>query len=126
MPGTPTAVIKLLQDHASSQMHALALIVSSIIASALLYGTLFLKELRVRNRPRSRSRFFFLHTLPEDNIILLACIVYSVRYNVHKLRSKNVRAEVEHIGKHLWEAVKLAAAHHTQTNSILKSVWRDP
>ena len=87
-----------------------------------VWNTIFSK-LRAKNVPRSRDRFFLLDPSHKDDIVILACIVYSVRRTVHKFRARNDRVCEEESKRYLWEAVKIAAAHNAHTAKIIKSKW---
>ena len=68
------------------------------------------------------SRLALLEASPEDEVTILACILYSVRFTVHKLRAHNVRAHPCQLHRHLREAAKVVAAHSKHVDNLLRSI----
>ena len=83
----------------------------------------FVHMMRVQRAPKSRQRVMILETRPDDSPVSLACILFSIRRTVHKLRAKDIRLAPHEAGAHLREAVKIAAAQKSVSARHISSLW---
>lgn len=63
-----------------------------------------------------------LDHLESDDVVLLACMLYSICCSVHMLRARSSTANVTDLKHYLWEGLKAAATQHSHTDKVVRSL----
>ena len=83
------------------------------------------RKLRLNPSPNLPARLMLVDPRRYDDNVLMALALYGVRGTVHKFRAQHYRAEPGESQKHIWEQIRIAAAHHAGVGRRLKSLWSD-
>jgi hypothetical protein len=83
------------------------------------------RKLRLSPSQNHAARFMLVDPRRSDDTVLMALALYGVRGTVHKLRAQQYRAVPGESQKHIWEQIRIAAAHHAGVGRRLKFLWAD-